>query len=124
MLPHLGAGAATGLEDVLLLVRLLSRPETQSSNLTVRRAHPPMCLLTYLICISVWFQAVLETYSNVRRPRAKAVWDASYRAGAVYDHHGPHGPTPEGVVQDLQHMWDPVWRWDLDAEFDAAVALL
>ena len=37
MLPHLGAGAGTGIEDVLLLVRLLTRPETQSSNLTVRR---------------------------------------------------------------------------------------
>lgn len=40
MLPHLGAGAGTGIEDVLLLVRLLTRPETQSSNLTVRR--PPL----------------------------------------------------------------------------------
>lgn len=36
MLPHLGAGAGQGLEDVLLLVRLLTRPETQSSNLAVR----------------------------------------------------------------------------------------
>ena len=41
MLPHLGAGAGTGIEDVLLLVRLLTRPETQLSNLTVRLPSSP-----------------------------------------------------------------------------------
>ncbi|KAM5540777.1 hypothetical protein V8D89_005421 [Ganoderma adspersum] len=102
MLPHLGAGAGTGIEDVLLLVRLLTRPETQSSNLTT----------------------VLEAYSAIRRPRSKQVWDASHKAGAAFDHHGPSGTTPEGLLKDLQGMWDPVWRYDLDAEFAAAVALL
>ena len=67
---------------------------------------------------------MLEAYSAIRRPRAKQVWDASYRAGAVFDHHGPSGATPEGLSKDLRGMWDPVWRYDLDAEFAAAVALL
>ena len=52
MLPHLGAGAGTSIEDVLLLVRLLTRPETQNSNLTVRR--PSLRLLyvrLYARCI-------------------------------------------------------------------------
>ncbi|PIL35070.1 hypothetical protein GSI_02858 [Ganoderma sinense ZZ0214-1] len=102
MLPHLGAGAGTGIEDVLLLVRLLTRPETQRSNLT----------------------AVLEAYSATRIPRSKQVWDASHKAGEVFDHQGPHGTTPAGLLEDLQGLWDPVWRHDLDAEFAAAVALL
>ncbi|TBU54908.1 hypothetical protein BD310DRAFT_951138 [Dichomitus squalens] len=37
-LPHLGAGAGQGLEDALLLVRLLSHTETQTENLQVRRS--------------------------------------------------------------------------------------
>ncbi|KAI1788893.1 salicylate hydroxylase [Ganoderma leucocontextum] len=102
MLPHLGSGAGQGLEDVLLLVRLLTRPETQSGNLA----------------------AVLEAYSAVRRPRAQTVWDASHRAGSIFDHHGPHGATPQGLAEDLKDLWGPVWRYDLDAEFDAAVAIL
>lgn len=35
MLPHLGAGAGQGLEDVLLLVKLLSHPETTSAKVEV-----------------------------------------------------------------------------------------
>ena len=35
MLPHLGAGAGQGLEDALLLVRLLSLPATELGNLPV-----------------------------------------------------------------------------------------
>jgi len=35
MLPHLGAGAEQGLEDVYTLCRLLSHPTTTKSNLDV-----------------------------------------------------------------------------------------
>jgi salicylate hydroxylase len=35
MLPHLGAGAGQGLEDVYALCRLLSHPTTTKSNLDV-----------------------------------------------------------------------------------------
>ena len=36
MLPHLGAGAGQGLEDVCLLVKLLSHAATTSANIDVR----------------------------------------------------------------------------------------
>lgn len=35
MLPHLGAGAGQGIEDVYVLWRLLSLPQTKLSNLAV-----------------------------------------------------------------------------------------
>ena len=35
MLPHLGAGAGQGIEDVYALCRLLSHPTTTKSNLDV-----------------------------------------------------------------------------------------
>ena len=35
MLPHLGAGAGQGIEDVYTLCRLLSHPTTTKSNLDV-----------------------------------------------------------------------------------------
>jgi len=35
MLPHLGAGVGQGFEDVLVLCRLLSDPETNASNIAV-----------------------------------------------------------------------------------------
>lgn len=75
------------------------------------------------MCVFHW-QAVLDAYSAARRPRCKAVREANGHAGTAFDHHGPHGTTPEGLVEDFQNMWDPVWKHDLDAEFDAAVATL
>lgn len=35
MLPHLGAGAGQGIEDALVLVKLLTHPRTKKSNLEV-----------------------------------------------------------------------------------------
>ncbi|KAI0673672.1 FAD/NAD-P-binding domain-containing protein [Trametes maxima] len=102
MLPHLGAGAGQGLEDALMLVRLLSHPHTSLENI----------------------ETVLQVYSDVRRPRAQAVWEGSRRAGRTYDGHGLHGTDWDKVPEDLDNQWRPVWRHDLDGDFDAAVALL
>lgn len=122
MLPHLGTGAGRGLEDVLLLVRLLTRPETQCSN--VAACRPPAPAFGFSDMRLRFAQAVLDAYPATRRSRWKAVWDASYNAGAVYDHHGPHGATSEGIMRDLQDMWDPVWTYDLDGEHEVAVAVV
>ena len=35
MLPHLGAGAGQGIEDVVVLVQLLNQPETNAQNIEV-----------------------------------------------------------------------------------------
>ncbi|RPD65123.1 FAD/NAD-P-binding domain-containing protein [Lentinus tigrinus ALCF2SS1-6] len=102
MLPHLGAGAGQGIEDAFLLTRLLSHPQASVGNV----------------------QAILQVYSDIRRPRSQMVWDASQRAGAVYDGHGPRGPTAQGSAEDLRDLWKPVWRHDLDAEFEDAIGKL
>ncbi|TBU49090.1 salicylate hydroxylase [Dichomitus squalens] len=99
MLHHLGAGVGPGLEDALLLVRLLSHPGTQTENL----------------------QSVLEAYSTIRRPRAQMVWEASHRAGSVYDH---HGPTAAGMAEDLRDLWMPIWRYEVENDFDTAISVL
>ncbi|KAI0699376.1 salicylate hydroxylase [Cerioporus squamosus] len=102
MLPHLGAGAGQGLEDALLLVRLLRRPETNAENMP----------------------AVLKAYSDIRRSRAQMVWEVSDLAGKVYDFHGPHGSTPEGLREDLADMCAPIWHHDLDRDLESAVGIL
>ena len=118
MLPHLGAGAGQGLEDALLLVRLLTRPETNLDNMEVRQGDVMIEPGTDQM------QAVLHAYSEVRMPRSQTVWDASHRAGSIYDNHGPSGPTFEGMRRDLQDLWKPVWGYDIDDDVKAAVALL
>ncbi|KAI0361038.1 FAD/NAD-P-binding domain-containing protein [Trametes cingulata] len=104
MLPHLGAGAGQGLEDALLLARLLAHPSTNVDNL----------------------ESVLQVYSEVRRPRAQMVWEGSRFAGCVYDGNGPHGVDFEKVMEDLspERLFKPVWRHDIDGDFHDAVKLL
>ncbi|KAI0673671.1 FAD/NAD-P-binding domain-containing protein [Trametes maxima] len=102
MLPHLGAGAGQGLEDALLLSRLLGHPNACVDNI----------------------EDILRIYSQVRQPRAQTVWERSYFAGRVYDGHGPHGEDWESVGQDLEGLFAFVWRHDLDRDIDAALALL
>ncbi|EIW63980.1 FAD/NAD-P-binding domain-containing protein [Trametes versicolor FP-101664 SS1] len=98
MLPHLGAGAGQGLEDAYLLSRLLSHPQTHINN--------------------------IEVYSQIRKPRAQSVWELSQLAGRTYDGNGPHGEDWDSVGADLDGLFHSVWRHDLDAEFEAALALL
>ncbi|KAI0361022.1 FAD/NAD-P-binding domain-containing protein [Trametes cingulata] len=102
MLPHLGAGASQGLEDAFVLVGLLSHPEANLDNI----------------------QAVLQTYSQIRRPRAQFVWDASLRAGMTYDFHGEQAVPVNTLREELQDLWKAVWHYDLDGDLIAAVASL
>ncbi|KAH9858352.1 FAD/NAD-P-binding domain-containing protein [Lenzites betulinus] len=104
MLPHMGAGAGQGIEDAFMLSRLLSHPETNAKNLT----------------------AVLQIYSDFRRPRVQTVFDGSRYTGSVYDGNGPHGEDWEKLPEDLSpdKLFWPVWRHDFDAEFAAVVAQL
>ena len=34
--------------------------------------------------------------------------------GRAYDHHGPHGATPEGIRTYLQDVYEEVWHHDMD----------
>ncbi|THH13371.1 hypothetical protein EW146_g6830 [Bondarzewia mesenterica] len=99
MLPHLGAGVGQGIEDVLVLVRLIGHPQTRVSNI----------------------EAILQAYNSIREPRATFVTQYSKRAGDIYDGRGPSGPSPEGVRKDVDMMWDKVWHHDLEADVERAV---
>ncbi|KAI0777182.1 FAD/NAD-P-binding domain-containing protein [Trametes elegans] len=102
MLPHLGAGAGQGIEDAYMLARLLSHPHTNNGNI----------------------EAVLQVYSQIRRPRAQMVWDRSRLAGRIYDGNGPHGTDWAAARGDLEGLWTPVWRHGFDDEFGRVVGLL
>ncbi|KAI0639949.1 FAD/NAD-P-binding domain-containing protein [Trametes polyzona] len=104
MLPHMGAGAGQGLEDAYMAARLLGHPSTNASNI----------------------EAVLEVYSEFRKPRAQMVWDGSRYTGKVYDGNGPHGLDFEKIQEDLPpktHFY-PVWHHDFEEEFGQVVSLL
>ncbi|KAH8117594.1 FAD/NAD-binding domain-containing protein [Phellopilus nigrolimitatus] len=98
-LPHLGAGAGQALEDALVLVRLLTHPNTSPGNV----------------------ESVLKAYDLVRLPRANMVLAESTRAGEVYEGYGPSGPSSAGMRADLENRWDKVWHHDLGADVDRAV---
>ncbi|EJF67164.1 FAD/NAD(P)-binding domain-containing protein [Dichomitus squalens LYAD-421 SS1] len=102
MLPHLGAGAGQGLEDAYIISRLLGHPETQGDNL----------------------EAVLETYSRIRRPRAQMVWSMSRAAGAVYDWQGAGGSDAEFMREELRSHYDYVWQHDIEADVEHAISEL
>ncbi|KIM88945.1 hypothetical protein PILCRDRAFT_245641 [Piloderma croceum F 1598] len=102
MLPHLGAGVGEGFEDVLVLCRLLSEPQTNASNVA----------------------SVLQAYDNVRRPRANMVQQASTIAGDIYEGYGKPGFTVEEMRERLSGIWDPIWHHDLEADIAKAVQSL
>lgn len=121
MLTHMGGGAGQGLEDALMLSRLLSHPETNAENLEVRMHTPrgPAFPLTSP-------QAVLQAYSDFRLPRAQKTCDGSLFVGRVLDGNGPHGEDWEKLSEDISPeklLW-PLWRHDFDAEFATMVAQL
>ncbi|THH33455.1 hypothetical protein EUX98_g789 [Antrodiella citrinella] len=91
MLTHLGGGAGQGLEDALLLARLLGAPGTNVGNL----------------------ERVLRIYDGLRRPRSQNIWDRSLRAGQVYEALGEHGFNTDGVRKDLAGIFIPVWHHKL-----------
>ncbi|KAJ3869315.1 FAD/NAD-P-binding domain-containing protein [Lentinula novae-zelandiae] len=91
MLPHLGAGAGQGFEDVFVLVQLLTHPRTEKSNLS----------------------NVLARYNDVRPPRANDVLRASARAGRLYDSFHTPGQDKTRLQTELSGIWEDVWSYDL-----------
>lgn len=69
-------------------------------------------------------QAVLNAYSEIRQPRSQTVWDASYNAGRIYDHHGPHEGALVDMAEDLRDLWKPVWLYDTDRDIETAISAL
>ncbi|KAI0334384.1 FAD/NAD-P-binding domain-containing protein [Cubamyces sp. BRFM 1775] len=98
MLPHLGAGAGQGIEDAFVLARLLSHSSTTADD--------------------------VEAYSDVRRPRAQSVWDASLHTGSNYDFHGQREYPLAALRKGLQDQWRSIWHYDLEKDIDYALQLL
>jgi salicylate hydroxylase len=122
MLPHLGAGAGQGLEDALILVKLLSHPKTTSASLEAGLTTSSH--ICYCDSLNSTIQGVLKVYDLVRRPRANSVWSASKKAGEIYEGYGPSGSSLEAMRKDLVGIWDAVWHHDLGADYERAVTLL
>ncbi|KAI0272656.1 FAD/NAD-P-binding domain-containing protein [Gloeopeniophorella convolvens] len=102
MFTHLGSGVGQGVEDIFVLSRLLSHPQTTPSNL----------------------QAILRVYDRIRVPRANDVSRRSEAAGEVYEGRGPSGPSPEGRRVDLDLIWEPIWRHDIHKDVEMCVSWL
>jgi len=102
MLPHLGAGVGQGLEDVHLLSKLLTHPDTTKSKL----------------------HDVLKAYDSIRVRRANSVLQASTRAGEIWEGRGESGPSFAGRLADTVGIWDWVWEEDLDKQVADALDYL
>lgn len=69
-------------------------------------------------------QEVLKVYDELRRPRSQRVADLSHQAGKVYNFHGPHGPSAQGIRTDLEGMQDYPWGYVLDEDVKIAAGKL
>ncbi|MFJ3681358.1 salicylate 1-monooxygenase [Pseudomonas sp. NPDC090208] len=99
MLPHQGAGAGQGLEDAYFLARLLSDPQLSADNLA----------------------AVLDTYDEIRRPRACKVQRTSWQAGELYEMRDPDVGSDEAkMAHKLKTRFN--WLWNHDPATDVALA--
>lgn len=117
MLPHLGAGVGQGFEDVFALCSLLGHPLTTASNLQVGSSPLPVgTTLNHF-----YWKNVLDTYNNIRVPRANMVLQRSAEMGEIYEGYGAGGDTIEGIQRRLTGMWEPVWHHDLAGEVESAI---
>lgn len=95
MVPHLSAGVGQGFEDVYVLHRILTHPQTRKSNL----------------------ENALAVYDFLRPPRANMVMQRSRRMGEIYQSYAPGVPGRYNKIdmqQNLKGMWEPVWHYDLE----------
>ncbi|KZV72615.1 FAD/NAD-P-binding domain-containing protein [Peniophora sp. CONT] len=102
MLPHLGSGAGTGIEDAFVLASLLGHPQTRRANLP----------------------GILRTYDALRVPRAAYIATMSERAEKIYNGLGPSGADDVGRRKDISSQWEGIWNHDLQAEIAHAIQTL
>lgn len=96
MVPHLGAGVGQGFEDAYVLFRILTHPDTNSTNLA----------------------SALRIYDTIRPRRATMVQRESVRMGRLYHSFGPDagGNTKEQTQAQIRGIYEPIWYHDLDKE--------
>lgn len=109
-LPNQAAGAGQGLEDALILSRVLNAAYT-------RLAEP-----VALPAASRVLHAAFEAYDGVRRPRAQRQVDTSVECGLLYNlSHPEAGDDMQKTVDNLNRRFD--WLWDHDLDEDAELAV-
>ena len=109
-LPNQAAGAGQGLEDALILSRVLDRVYTTSTE----AATPSE--------ISKAFRAAFEAYDDIRRPRAQRQVDTSVECGLLYNlSHPEAGDDMQKTVDNMNRRFDWLWNHDLDEDAEIAV---
>lgn len=102
MLPHQGAGAGQGLEDALILAKLLENSELTSESIKL----------------------VSEIYEQVRLDRAVKVQNTSRESGEIYELYSSKYSDFESVGQHLAHRFDWLWQHSLENDIRTAQVAL
>ncbi|MHA3117055.1 salicylate 1-monooxygenase [Acinetobacter sp. ANC 4635] len=102
MLPHQGAGAGQGLEDALILAKLL-----ENSQLTRET-----------------IKLVSEIYEQIRLNRAVKVQNTSHESGEIYELYSPQYPDFQAIGAHLAHRFDWLWQHSLEQDVKNATMTL
>lgn len=102
MLPHQGAGAGQGLEDALILAKLLENAQLTSETIT---------------CVS-------EIYEQIRLERAVQVQHTSRESGEIYELYSAQYPEFENIGEHLVQRFDWLWQHVLEQDIETATLAL
>jgi len=122
MTSHLAAGVGQGFEDVRVLCKLLTLPETKKSNLDVRILALSLSLSPYNKSNVMNLQDILGIYNKLRPPRANKIVEGSLRNARTYCSYGPGRYSAEEMRRNTAGVWGQVWAYDLEAPLSAAIA--
>lgn len=104
-LPHHGAGACMGVEDVLCLVNLMSEVTNVLPELKVTRGKA--------------LELAFETFNNIRRPRTQWLVDSSRRVCDLYHQREWADPKrwtkAEVCFEEILDRTLKIWRFDYNA---------
>ncbi|KAK3072955.1 hypothetical protein LTR53_005866 [Teratosphaeriaceae sp. CCFEE 6253] len=109
-LPNQAAGAGQGLEDAVIMSRVLGKVDSE-----LRGAESPQPVAAKVM-------AAFEAYDSIRRPRAQRQIDTSIECGQLYN------MTHPGIGQDMEKTMDNLdgrfeWLWGHDLRKDIELAL-
>jgi salicylate hydroxylase len=104
-LPNQAAGAGQGLEDALVLSRVLAQCHSSLSS-----SPKPREVMKKL-------RAAFEAYDEVRRPRAQHQVETAVECGRLYNlQHPCYDDDMEKIVDVLNHRFDWLWEHDLEGD--------
>ncbi|KAF2645714.1 FAD/NAD(P)-binding domain-containing protein [Massarina eburnea CBS 473.64] len=107
--PHQGAGAGQGLEDSLILYRVLGRLCHTTSSSVLSTPSPERLRR---------IEAAFRAYDEVRRPRAQEQVRTAEETGELYQLRDKHGREVrlEDAVRTLNGRFRWIWEGDLDSD--------